>query len=63
MLQCYSCGYRKTADGETEPLPDMQDAFCSDFANPTENVVNCTVPTDCCVSLKEIHEEYTIVRF
>jgi len=30
--------------------------FCADFANPTDNLVNCTVVDDCCAVMKEFRE-------
>ena len=27
--------------------------YCNDFAKPTDIVVNCTQPGDCCASMKE----------
>merc|ERR1711910_84844 len=50
-LQCYNCGYRKVNGGEAEELPEM--TYCNDFAKPTDIVVNCTQPGDCCASMKE----------
>ena len=36
---------------EMEPLPDM--AFCNDFANPEDIVVECNDPRDCCAGMRE----------
>merc|ERR1711936_912131 len=49
-VQCYSCGYMKNGDSETEKLPETP--FCNDFANTDANVVNCG-KDDCCGMLKE----------
>ena len=52
--QCYSCGYKKVNDGMMEEIGDLP--FCAEFANPTENLVNCTVVDDCCAVMKEFRE-------
>jgi len=50
-VKCYSCGYMKWDDSETQKLPgDVP--FCNDFANPDDNVANCG-KDDCCGMLKE----------
>jgi len=50
-VKCYSCGYQKKGDSETEKLPgDVP--FCNDFANVNDNVANCG-KDDCCGMLKE----------
>ena len=38
---------------EMEPLPDMADAFCNDFANPAGIVDDCNDPHDCCAAMRE----------
>jgi len=49
-LQCYNCGYRILNGGEPEPLPEGDSKYCSDFADPTDIVTECS---DCCGSMKE----------
>merc|ERR1712087_36492 len=52
--QCYNCGYRILNGGEPEALPEGDLKYCSDFANPNDIVTDCSQPSDCCASMKEL---------
>ena len=55
--QCYNCGYKKVDNAtETQEIGDLP--FCGDFANPMDNLVNCTAEVDCCAVMKEFFEMY-----
>ena len=55
--QCYSCGYKKVNNAtETEEIGDLP--FCADFANPMDNLNNCTAVDDCCAVMKEFRQMY-----
>ena len=53
--QCYNCGYKRDNNAtETHEIGDLP--FCGDFANPMDNLVNCTAEVDCCAVMKEYFE-------
>ena len=56
--QCYNCGYRILNGGEPEALPEGDLKYCSDFANPNDIVTDCSQPSDCCASMKELIVRY-----
>ena len=57
LRQCYNCGYKKDNNAtETHEIEDLP--FCGDFANPMDNLVNCTAEADCCAVMKEFFEMY-----